>query len=520
MTLADLSRDSGRTAACSGPRQRCPAACRVGAGHRGRLRLPAGRPGRGLRRAARPAGRRRRVRARRPSARGAAAVVAETPPPTGDRAPGSVVPDARLALAVLADAVLPATRADACGWSGSPAPTARRRRRTCCASIFEAAGLPCGMLGTVVYRHRRRGSRGHAHHARGARRAAPAARDGGPRLLGACAMEVSSHALALQRADGMRFAAGVFTQPDARPPRFPRRHGDVLRGQAAALRDAAARSPGRRQPRRPARGGAGRRRRAAVTYAIRQSADVTPGRCPVSLDGARVRRPHAAGRASASPRPWSAGPTSTTCSPPSAAAVALDLPSAPSRRASRTLAGVPGRFQLVSTPADDVTVVVDYAHTDDALRNLLETARTLAPARLITVFGCGGDRDRTQASADGGRRGPPERRGHHHLRQPAQRGPRPDHRGVQRGIPGAGDRAASRPPGRAAEDARGPDDRGPARGDRKAIGSARPGDLVLIAGKGHEQVQTIGERDAAVRRRRRVAGGSRPPPSRPASELT
>jgi UDP-N-acetylmuramoyl-L-alanyl-D-glutamate--2,6-diaminopimelate ligase len=77
-------------------------------------------------------------------------------------------------------------------------------------------------------------------------------------------------------------------------------------------------------------------------------------------------------------------------------ASSLLLPVRLGKRGVRSLVGVPGRFEVVSDAKDEVTVVVDYAHTDDALRNLLETARPLARGRLITVFGCGGDRDRTK----------------------------------------------------------------------------------------------------------------------------
>ena len=132
-----------------------------------------------------------------------------------------------------------------------------------------------------------------------------------------------------------------------------------------------------------------------VTFAINRTADVTPGPLSFSLTGLSfdVRTP----RGTLQVRSKLVGrPNVYNILAAVATGVALDLPFDAIERGVQTLDGVPGRFEVVSSKDDGVTVVVDYAHTDDALRNLLETARALAGGRLITVFGCGGDRDRTK----------------------------------------------------------------------------------------------------------------------------
>ena len=89
------------------------------------------------------------------------------------------------------------------------------------------------------------------------------------------------------------------------------------------------------------------------------------------------------------------------------------------------LTSVPGRFERVDC-GQPFTVVVDYAHTDDALRNLTALARDFVAraglkGKVITLFGCGGDRDRSQASADGRGCGQGKRLRRAHFRQPALR---------------------------------------------------------------------------------------------------
>jgi UDP-N-acetylmuramoyl-L-alanyl-D-glutamate--2,6-diaminopimelate ligase len=177
-------------------------------------------------------------------------------------------------------------------------------------------------------------------------------------------------------------------------------------------------------------------------------------------------------------------------------ATALGLSFDAIERGVRQLEGVPGRFQVVSGAKDEVTVVVDYAHTDDALRNLLETARPLARGRLITVFGCGGDRDRTKRPLMGAVAGRLSDLILITSDNPRSEDPQRIMEQVQRGI--------------TADTRRDRAQRMLAIVDRreaiaKAIELARAGDLVLIAGKGHEKYQVIGSQvlpfdDVAVAR--------------------
>ncbi len=417
-------------------------------------------------------------------ARGAIGVVSEHSRPADLQTAWAEVGDARLATALIAARFWdhPSDQLRVIGITGTNGKTTTAHL---VASIWDAAGIPCGLLGTVGYRIGR--------DVREASRTTPEAPDVQALLREmllqgsrACAMEVSSHALSLRRVDGMRFAAGVFTNLTRDHLDFhvdmeayfqaKRRLFDMLPSDApsvinlddprgAALVDVAGRP---------------------VTYAVNRSADVTPGPLSYSLQGlvfdARTPRGVVHVASSLVGRPNVYNVLSAV-----AVATALDVPTEAIEGGIRALEGVPGRFQVVSDKKDEITVVVDYAHTDDALRNLLETARPLAAGRLLTVFGCGGERDRAKRPLMGAVAGRlsdvivitsdnPRSEDPGRIIEEIQRGITPDtRRDTAQRILTIEDRHEA---------------------IATAIDDARQGDLVLIAGKGHEKYQVVGAHSA------------------------
>jgi UDP-N-acetylmuramoyl-L-alanyl-D-glutamate--2,6-diaminopimelate ligase len=148
-------------------------------------------------------------------------------------------------------------------------------------------------------------------------------------------------------------------------------------------------------------------------------------------------------------------------------------------RAADTGAQVPGRFEVVPSN-NGVTVVVDYAHTDDALRNLIVLARELVRergGRIITLFGCGGDRDRTKRPRMGRAAGEGS-----DLVVLTSDNPRSEDPGAIIAEALAGVKETN---------ARYTVEEDRAKAIRIAIRAAQAGDIVLIAGKGHEKVQVL-----------------------------
>ena len=158
---------------------------------------------------------------------------------------------------------------------------------------------------------------------------------------------------------------------------------------------------------------------------------------------------------------------------------ALGLPWETLLASLQAATGVPGRFESVDA-GQDFGVIVDYAHTPDGLENVLKAARALNPGRLISVFGCGGDRDRTKRPIMGRLAAELSDAVIVTSDNPRTEDPNSILDQIIAGIPAEAGAAVEREADRR-------------RAIERAVGEAQPGDLVVIAGKGHENYQIFAD---------------------------
>lgn len=370
-------------------------------------------------------------------------------------------------------------------------------------SILKAAALEPGVLGTINYRFKDRIVP--AHHTTPEsldlqRMLAEMAAAG----VQAVAMEVSSHALAQERVRGLEFDVGVFTNLSRDHLDYHRDMDEYFAAKSRLFSDYLSVSPKARKaaviygedPRAGALIELARAHGLEVwTYGEGQHWDVHPLVIEKDVTGLRGK---IAAKQRALEFASSLIGTANLQNIMGSAAAGLALGLAPECVAEgiNRLRAVPGRVEKVDNPCA-ITILVDYAHTPDALEKVLAAVRPLTQGRLITVFGCGGDRDRGKRPVMGEIAARLSDLVLVTSDNPRSEEPSAILSEIEAGIgktglkkfrlPGLGSRVADH------QGERGyllePDRRAAI---RTALDWAQPGDLVLIAGKGHEGYQILG----------------------------
>ncbi|MBI2528118.1 MAG: UDP-N-acetylmuramoyl-L-alanyl-D-glutamate--2,6-diaminopimelate ligase [Candidatus Rokubacteria bacterium] len=418
-------------------------------------------------------------------ARGASAVVLEGPGSlAGSPAAHIVVPSAREALARLADAYYghPSRALTVVGITGTNGKTTTS---FLVEALLRAGGHRTGLIGTIEYRI--------GEEAMTAGQTTPESvelqsllarmRQAG---VTAVAMEVSSHALSLSRTDGTQFDVAVFTNLTQDHLDFHGTLAEYRRAKARLFGLLAAGVKPRRTAVINADDPAGLAMVAGLdlptlTFGMSPTATVHPLQVTSGEDGIDMRAETPGGPVALT-SPLVGEHNVMNLLGAVAVGSALGIPPDLAGRALSGVASVPGRFERVEA-GQPFLVIVDYAHTPDALERVLATARKLvgAAGRLGVVFGCGGDRDRGKRPVMGGIAARLSDRVWVTSDNPRSEEPEAIIAEIATGIVGAG-------PG-AARHVTIPDRK---TAIRDALGWAQAGDVVVLAGKGHETYQIIG----------------------------
>ncbi len=401
--------------------------------------------------------------------RGASALVVERP--LGLGVPELVVTDVRHSMGSAAAAFSqdPSANLNVIGVTGTNGKTTTA---WIVRSLIEACGDGCGLVGTVATMV--------GGQQLGAVRTTPEAIElqallsqmvaAGDR---SAAIEVSSHALELGRVDGVRFAAAVFTNLTQDHLDF---HGDldsywkskrrlftehdprfsILNVDDPKGRELAAQIEG------------------SVSFGLDPAADWSASSVQTRIDGSSFQLSHPGGTATVETRlPGQFNVCNVLGALAAVCSLGFDLDCAVAALAE--LNGVPGRFESIDH-GQPFAVLVDYAHTPDSLQNVLIAARALTASRVLCVVGCGGDRDRSKRPLMGGIAAELADVAIITSDNPRSEDPEAIIAAVAAGAAGRAQTIVDRE-----------------QAIRLALESAGPGDVVLIAGKGHEQGQEFAD---------------------------
>ena len=385
--------------------------------------------------------------------------------------PQLVVDDVRAAMAVAADAFFaePTKELELAGVTGTNGKTTTAFLLH---SMLEAAGRPAGLVGTIewIVGGERRGAPFTTPEAIDLQRLFREMLSVGDR---AAAVEASSHGAALRRLDRVRFDALVFTNLTQDHLDL---HGTMEEYYQAKRRLFAGPQPppaavnvGSEWGRRLADDLADSHRAPLVTFGLEARAEVRPEALELSPGGSRFR---AAGIEIATSLRGSFNVENVLGAV--AAGLLLDLDEDAIAEGIARVSDVPGRFEVVDE-GQPFTVVVDYSHTPDSLATALQAARGLGEGRVIVVFGAGGDRDRGKRPLMGKVAAELADLAIVTSDNPRSEDPLAI---IQDVLQGTGVDVEIDPDRRSAI--------------HRAVGLAGPGDVVVVAGKGHEQGQDVG----------------------------
>ncbi len=413
--------------------------------------------------------------------RGAIGVISESDAPENFPAAWFKVKEARAALAKAASIVYgnPSHELNLIGITGTNGKTTTTYL---CFALAQAAGDKAAMLTTVEYRI--------GEKSEPAVRTTPEASDTNQFLRAAleencrvAVMETSSQALDLHRCDWLRFKVAIFTNLtrdhldyhgtmenyyDSKKRLFDGRTGEKPTSSVINIDDEwGAKLAGELK----ANG------QKVLTFAQNNAADLTAENIEVSLlkgTSFDLKTPRGNTKITS---PLVGKPHVYNMLAATAAALELGYDLDEVTEGLSICVGAPGRFERVPTDAD-FAVVVDYAHSDDALLNTLQTARELTSGKIITVFGCGGDRDRTKRQPMGEVAGENSDLVIVTSDNPRTENPLQIIEEIEIGL------KKTNCPFLTISDRR--------EAIHQAIAQAKPSDVVLIAGKGHETYQVVG----------------------------